>query len=684
MKKLRRKPAEETPTRDPRVVAIVRPTAGGFEATAYRAEGRSVQRVADARFESADGRMAAWLAECRAARAVAALPGADVIVRSVQLPAADEDRLEGALRLNASTFVLGRTPSWRTACAMLPRERGDGVRTGLVVEWPEDAEAPELPVGIFTGTDVSFAPTVAGLAALAGVTDGPLVWVDAAHGVVSMCVPTSKGLLVRTLRAGAVGEPIAPQEVALAVGEACVHAGVPGAEIPQAIERTVAAAGPALGGGLGCMAEDLRSLQALVRGAPGSDDAGWWREHGLEAGLAIAAGGSLAPLASLRAQDPGAAPDRAAAILNRLAEPKTSRRLLVAGLTAVLLGPLAIEGARLLLLRWKLPDLDAYLKAEDEDRRKQAMYRVLSRQGTSMTKTLSDLASCAPDGVEIEFINVGAAARGQAVTVRGKARAAGSTPATEVMLEMERQLRETGAFEGITRSSEAPDSRGYQEFTLNALAVRPTYMVAFPEAQDFDRKSMRVRRYGPPPEDVDAVASGIEPRDTPAPKSPAADGDATEDRIADAEPAARPKEPAATASAAPERPGASATAQQPAAAAQQGAAEQASAVDSAAGAAADAATPEAKPVAASGRPSRTGAGGGRSGLATRSNPGASSEPEPLPPPLTDNEISRMSTEEARDMLTRISRARGRADISEEDKARLKREFDKLLEQCKPK
>jgi hypothetical protein len=44
----------------------------------------------------------------------------------------------------------------------------------------------------------------------------------------------------------------------------------------------------------------------------------------------------------------------------------------------------------------------------------------------------------------------------------------------------------------------------------------------------------------------------------------------------------------------------------------------------------------------------------------------------------------MSIEEARDMLTRISRARGRADISEEDKARLKREFDRLLEQCKPK
>lgn len=673
MKSLRRKPAEEMPARDPRVVAVVRPVAGGFEAAAYRAEGRGVQRVAEARFDAADGRMPAWLAECRAARAAVALPGADVIVRSVQLPDADEDRLEGALRLNASTFVLGRTPSWRTACAMLPRGRGDGIRTGIVAEWPEDAAAPALPAGISDGTAVSFAPTVAGLAALAGAAEGPVVWVDAAQGVVSMCVPTSKGLLVRTLRAGAVGEEIAPQEVTLAVGEACVHAGVPGPEIPQVIARTTDAARPALGGGLGFSPEDLAAFSALVRGVPGSDDAGWWREHGLEVGLALAACGTLAPLTALIADDPGAAPDRAAAILNRIAEPRTARRLLTAGLVAVLLGPLAIEGARLLLLRWKLPDLDAYVKAEDEDRRKQAMYRVLSRQGTTMTKTLSDLASCAPDGIEIEFINVASAARGQSVTVRGKARAAGSTPATEVMLEMERQLRETGAFEAIQRSSEAPDSRGYQEFTLNAVAVRPTYMVAFQEAQDFDRKSMRVRRYGPPPEDVDAAASGIDAADAApkAAKPPEAEADAPAAPAKGA--VARGDRPSAAA-----RPSATATAaaDAPAAATPPATTEAAAPAEAAAQPKDDGAAPAARPA--------RGSSGGRSGLATRSNPGAANEPEPLPPPLSDNEISRMSVEEARDMLTRVSRARGRADISEEDKARLKREFDKLLEQCKPK
>ena len=666
MKSLRRKPTEETPTRDPRVVAVVRPVAGGFGAAAYRAEGRALARVADVHFEAADGRMPAWLSECRAARTAVVLPGADVIARAVQLPSADEDRLDGALRLNASTFVLGRTPSWRTACAMLPRERGTGIRTGIVAEWPEDAAEPAIPPGLDAEPGVSFAPTIAGLAALAGAVEGPLVWVDAPQGVVSMCLPTSKGLLVRTMRAGADGEPIAPNEIALATGEACLHAGVPGPEIPQAIERATEAATPALGGGLGFLASDLQALAALLKDSPSVPDAGWWREHGLEVGIALAAVGPLSPLASLRAIDPGASPDRAAALLNRIAEPRAARRLLVAGLVAILLGPLAIEGARLLLLRWKLPDIDAYVKAEDEDRRKQAMYRALGRQGTSMTKTLSDLASCAPDGIEMEFINVTTAARGQAVTVRGKARAAGSTPATEVMLEMERQLRETGAFEGIQRSSEAPDSRGYQDFTLNAIAVRPTYMVAFPEAQDFDRKSMRVRRYGPPPEDVDAAASGIDQRDVPKPPkdggAAARENEPQDTRGAPAEPQQAPAEGVTTTAAdAPKEPAdaASATAPAPAADAPK-----------------DSATPAARPA--------RGSSAGRSGLATRSNPGAANEPEPLPPPLSDNEIARMSVEEARDMLTRVSRARGRADISDEDKARLKGEFDKLLEQCKPK
>jgi hypothetical protein len=279
-----------------------------------------------------------------------------------------------------------------------------------------------------------------------------------------------------------------------------------------------------------------------------------------------------------------------------------------------------------------------------------------------MTKTLSDLACCAPEGIEIEFINVTQSARGQAVTVRGKARAAGSTPATEVMLAMETQMRESGAFDAIQRSSEAPDARGYQEFSLNATATRPTYLVAFNEDQDFGKKSMRERRFGPMPEDVDLSASGLDARDAakPAAKTPAA---------APATGNARPSDSGTTTADAASA-SSSSTAASPAPKAT-------TAEDPAAG---DAGSKDATDPKAAARAAR--AGNARSGLATRSNPGGSSEPEPLPPALTENEINQMSKEEARQTLGVVSKARSRADLDDDAKARLKREFDLLLERCR--
>jgi hypothetical protein len=56
--------------------------------------------------------------------------------------------------------------------------------------------------------------------------------------------------------------------------------------------------------------------------------------------------------------------------------------------------------------------------------------------------------------------------------------------------------------------------------------------------------------------------------------------------------------------------------------------------------------------------------------------------EPPPPVLSENEIKRMSREEAREALVKVSRARQRADLDDAVKTRLKTEFDLLLERCK--
>ena len=728
MNPFRRKPTEEAPQRDPAIVAIACRTRAGWDLMTVRSGAAALELVATERFAAEDARASQWIDGQRAGHTVVALPGADVIVRAVQLPSADEGRLESALQLNATTFVLGRTPFWRVASALLPRERGDGIRTGLVTEWPEDAERPHLPAGIHEGRNTSFAPAVAGLAALSAWTEGTLVSVDAANGVLSICVPTSQGLLMRTVRAGGAGESIEPSDVAQAVGEACVHASVPAAEIPVAIAGAVQSASSVLGGGFGCSSADLRRLSQMLTGVTASDASGWWREHGLAIGLAAAATGPMLALTRLQSTDLGARPDRTSVFINRLSEPRTARRVLIAGVLCFVLGPLVIEGARLLLLRWKLPDLEAYQRAEDTDRKKQAMYRVLGRQGASMTKTLSDIACCAPDGAEIEFINVAQSAKGQSVTLRGKARPAGGQQSSEVMIAMERQLRESGAFESIQRSSEAPDSRGYQEFTLNATAVRPTYPVSFPESQDFARKSMRVRRYGQPPADVDPVASGLNPKDIEASKAGGAKATQEDAQADGAEAGTSDSDEATVAHAGDASAGASlkgAETKAPSArvadaktADSKGAGDK-SADDKVADSkgadskgadgkgadgkssetkASDSKTAEAKTDDAKSGDAKSGdakgedskaaaraarsSGSGRGALATRSKPGGSSEPEPAPTPLSANEINQMSKEEARAALVLVSKARNRADLADDVQARLKEEFNLLLERCK--
>jgi hypothetical protein len=88
-------------------------------------------------------------------------------------------------------------------------------------------------------------------------------------------------------------------------------------------------------------------------------------------------------------------------------------------------------------------------------------------------------------------------------------------------------------------------------------------------------------------------------------------------------------------------------------------------------------------AAPSGRAARASAGSARpSGLATRGNPGAANEPDPLPPPLTANEIEKMTKQEAQDALAKVAKARQRADIEEDVQQRLREEFNLLLERCK--
>ena len=56
--------------------------------------------------------------------------------------------------------------------------------------------------------------------------------------------------------------------------------------------------------------------------------------------------------------------------------------------------------------------------------------------------------------------------------------------------------------------------------------------------------------------------------------------------------------------------------------------------------------------------------------------------EPIPGPFSPEEIERMTREQAREALVKVTRSRQRANVSDDVKTRLKIEFDLLLERCK--
>jgi hypothetical protein len=677
-------------------VAVFHATAEGFQGLIARRTPSGIEALDTKAFAAGDAGAAQWAADNLAARVVMLLPPGSVIVRAVQMPHAPEDKLASALDLNATTFVLGRTPAHRVATAILPGEHGpDRLRTGLVAEWPEDHAPPALPGGTSEIEGLTFAPEVAGLAALTVAADEPLVAVERTDGAVAVAAPTTKGVLVRIVRAAVDEHGVDAGEIARAMGEACVHAGVPTAEINAVVGRTRDAARAASIGGFGCGASAITGLERAVRVAEMGDPAEWWRTHGVLAGTALAALGPCMELTRLSSQDPGARPDRVAAVVNRLAEPRVRNALLATAAALIVIGPPLFQGIRLQILRWKLPDVEAYEKAERTDEQRRAMYRILSRNAASMTKTLSDVAANTPQGIELDFVGIAPTARGQALTLRGRAAAVGQKSGTDALLQMEDLLRSSGMFEGITRSSEPPNAAGSQDFSIAAVATRPTEIARYPKERDPAVTSWRVVRYGPPPADTDWAAEGLpEPAaggapasgdgavatgartpvlahagtasDTEAPATTVGAGPATVTgtRGSGRAGAAAPTDAAGTAHPAPTGTPAHAGAPAPS--------------NGAAGAVAGASAEGARTT----RPAAGTASSG--GLARRGAAlgGSSNEPEPPPPPITEAEVNALTKAEAHERLTLVAKARNRADLDDEVKVRLRKEFDMLLERCK--
>ncbi|MFM7809390.1 MAG: hypothetical protein ACKPEA_15895, partial [Planctomycetota bacterium] len=389
-----------------------------------------------------------------------------------------------------------------------------GGRLGLSVDWPETDAPPFTPRDLPPDGDPVFASDVACLTTLLEHgADGPLVCVAPDRTCVTFAFRTAKSVVIRCSRLDPSEWPSCAETTVL---ESALRAGADAPAMRALLESLREALAAAADGGFGCTAVDRATLAARVQGAEESTE--WWRLMGLAIGAALGWFSPMRALVSLRARPAGERTTRVGEFLNRIADPQLATRLVVAALLALALAPPLVTGARLLLLRWKVGDLSAREQAIQAHRQRLAMYGELQRRAWPMGKLLGDLACVTPEGIDWEDINL---SQDRNVTMRGSARPQDGMSGTEVILKMERQMRDSRIFDKVQKKWDAPDSKGSVAFTLSAAVTRPTLRPSYAIAQDFGRKTLAERRYGPEkPEQPESDAPTEPPAASTLPSEP--------------------------------------------------------------------------------------------------------------------------------------------------------------------
>ena len=606
--------------------------------------------------------------------AIGVLPTGRTLCRTVELPDAADTQLATALRLQIDTLQLGSLPAHRTGLAVLPRELSSAGRLGMSTEWPAGEPAPSMPRDLPPESEVLFASDAPALLALLQTgLQGPLVSVSEDRRAITFVMRAPRGVVVRCSRVDPADWPGSAEAAVLesALRAGADEAGLRGLLAP--LRRALERAGE---GGMGCTESDLAALAARV----GVDrDAGWWRTHGLAVGTALAWFGPLRPLVSLRTQPPGERAGRLGEWLNRLAEPALATRLLVAAILTIALAPPIISGTRLLILRWKIGDLAERERANTTHRQRVALYGELQRRAWPMGKLLGDLACVTPEGIDWTDITL---SRDRNISLQGFARPHDGMNGTEVLLKMESQMRDSRIFDKVQRKWDAPDGKGAVRFQISASVARATQRPNYPIEQDFGRKTLAERRYGPEkPEKAESDSSAAVTPPDPASLPP-------ETELASAETPAPPTEPPAAATEKPAVVGKKAglpsakPSAKPVKSERKGSGEAgATAAASTAGEAGAESEGTADGDGKAGRSRRgTPASSSGTGLARRGErtPGSADEEFKPPPPLSDAQIEAMSGAELKAALAKVGEARQRVPKDSDDWKRLKAEFDKLM------
>jgi hypothetical protein len=242
---------------------------------------------------------------------------------------------------------------------------------------------------------------------------------------------------------------------------------------------------------------------------------------------------------------------------------------------------------------------------------------------------------------------------------------------------MARLLDASGVFDKTHWRWNQPDGRGIFKFDMDALVVRPTYEFKPEEKLDWSVKTLAQRKYGTAADDADASSSASAGAGDSVNSASAAAtrpaGTPPTDRVAttsgtpagDAGSTAAPSQPTTLVSADAKSDTGSAGAAAPTPA--RGIGRRETTTPGAEATGADAAKPAATATAGSG----AGSGGGPAATAQSNTR--------VPDAFTDEQLAAMSKEEARTLLSDISKARRREDLDADTRKRLQDDFSRILE-----
>jgi hypothetical protein len=481
---------------DPAVLAILHRTGSVWRAMIVSTRAAQPAVVATREFARDQVvRIDGWLDEHKASQVLCVLPASCVICRNCALPDAAPEQLEQALRLQAEAHLLGMAPPHRLAMAVLPNAVGETSRNGLILAWPEAAEFIPPVNG---SRPVGFVPDVAAIAALLnGIRPTePLLWLDRYDGSVALALSHASGAVFRGTHEETESSEAWSRAVGRMVAETSLSVGHTANFIDSMIRQsqTQAASVAPERAALFVPVEAISSAASQAKGV--STDSSWWSQWGVIVGALLARTGPLRALTQLQTAPPIDEPSRIRSTLTTLSRPAVAARLAIACVVILALGPLVFSVLRLGVLSLRYGDLDKELADVKNYKAQAAIYEELQKQHVwPMTKLLGDIVSNAPEGIELEVIKVDG---GQTFAVSGTSRSNDGKSPAEVVALMQENLRSSNQFQDVVLNWGQGNNMGVYKFDLSAKVAKPYKLVSYDTDRDFKLWTLQMRQAGDP------------------------------------------------------------------------------------------------------------------------------------------------------------------------------------------